>query len=103
MLAALERARDVAARRLLAAEQLDDHFDLRIAEDRLRVGRQQGAVDALGPLLGGVAHQRALDDYLGAERLRDPVALARQDREHAAADRADPEDADVDPTHIGPT
>ena len=89
-LAAHQCLAQVAVRRLLATDHLDDQLDRRIVEQRRRISRHDARVQRTSALLRDVTHQRAPDLQREANLPRVDVGFFVQDARDAGADDAQP-------------
>ena len=99
VLAALDRGQHQLARRIGAADELDDDVDRGVLDERARVAVHGDALGRAGPRPRGVAHRRAHHLDGAARAAGDLVGVATQHRHGAAADRAEAEQADPHGAH----
>ncbi len=78
VLAPREGRRDELKSRILAANQLDDNVDFRIANDIDRIRGKHPRIDGNTPSLRDVAHRDVADDELRVDRTSDVRSLARE-------------------------
>src|SRR5262249_9555847 len=97
--AALDGARDVAPRRVLAADELDHHLHRRVVDRRLDAGSDHLPVDLDEASLLGLLHRDLADDDARAEARLDGLAVVLEELDHARAHVAEAEEADADFTH----
>ena len=100
VLAACDGVEHVGARRLLAADELEDDVDLGIGDHRLRIGGDQRGRDVDEARLLGLAHGDAADgDGRAAQTLTDRFGVIGQELDDARADVAEAQEADGNRTH----
>ena len=97
---AFERAEHQAARRLDAADRLDDHVDVRIGDDRLGVVREHTLGEHHVAILGEVAHGDTHRVELHSGTPRDQVPVLVEEPDQRRADVAAPQNPDPDLSHV---
>ncbi len=96
VLAVVDRLQHERAGVGLPADQLHHDVDAGALDDVRRVGDELDALEGDLALLGEVARARRRHHDVAPRPARDLLAVAAQDLDRAAADRAEAEQADVD-------
>ena len=98
-LAVLECGANEGSSRLETADELDDEIDLRIGDDRGRVGREQRRVGELVSVLGDVANGDRPDRQLDPGPLDDGVAAGGDQVDEGTAHVSAAEESDGEVGH----
>ena len=96
VLAAPDGLEDHRARRVDAADELDDDVDRRIVQHHVGVVGEDSLFELHASRLLLVLHRDAFDDERHAEALAHLIGVAREHVEDAAPDRAHPQHSDHD-------
>jgi hypothetical protein len=99
VLLGLDGLADRGARRLLAADQLDEDLDLGIVDDLGGARGEELRVDLDQAPLLRLAHGDLLHDHAGAEALFDRGGVVPEELQHPRADVSEAEEADAELSH----
>ena len=101
MLARGNGLQNKGAGRLVAADQLDDDVDLRVVEDVVRTGGEDGRINRHSPVAGDIQVGDAAERDAGAHLVADNGAVVPEQFHHPGPDVAETDQSCLDVVHSG--